>query len=64
MNAKKNKLSFKRKCWFEILFEICFSSLQFFSQSSNLLNQARLRVLKAREDHIKVTYFCRYRFAH
>ena len=25
-----------------------------FSQNSNLMNQARLRVLKAREDHISV----------
>ena len=28
----------------------------YFSQSSNLLNQARLRVLKAREDHIQVNF--------
>lgn len=28
----------------------------YFSQNSNLLNQARLRVLKAREDHLKVRH--------
>lgn len=31
--------------------------IYFFSQSSNLLNQARLKILKTREDLLKVSNF-------
>ena len=59
MNAKRNKLNFKRKCnfllrieYFKVFIENLTMYVPIYSQSSNLLNQARLRVLKARDEHV------------
>lgn len=50
--GKRSKWSFKEKC--ELLKYELFMRYTIFSQHSTLLNQARLAVLKAKDDHIKV----------
>ena len=57
MKGRRSRLNYKRKCkGFENSENGTFS-LQFFlyfsSQSSNLLNQARLKVLQAQQQHIQ-----------
>lgn len=64
MRRKRNRLNSRRKCEFKFFkcvtllesFIGVFNnvSIQIHSQMSNLLNQARLKVLKARDDMIKV----------
>ena len=61
MREEKSNLNFREKCkdiyiphlssYHDVM---CLSILcSFFSQHSNLLNQARLAVLKSRDDHVK-----------
>eukprot|EP00106_Octopus_bimaculoides_P016280 XP_014783722.1 PREDICTED: V-type proton ATPase subunit E-like [Octopus bimaculoides] len=56
-NEKAEEIDVKKICNYFILnlgiLVILIFSLSFFSQSSNLLNQARLKVLRDREEHIK-----------
>lgn len=60
MKEKRSRLSCKRKCKYpglthkkEVMFSLQIGCVALSSQSSNLLNQARLKVLQAQQQHIQ-----------
>lgn len=53
MKRKKNKLNYKEECKCCKLFSFVLTCFLIFSQNSHMQNQARIRVLKAREEHIR-----------